>query len=298
MTTVRFHLSLLLAIVGVVGVVRAQQPSTGPSPTPAAVIKPVADGIYIFEYRGYQSMLVVDPAGVVVTDPMNAEASKVYLAEIRRMTAAPIRYVIYSHHHYDHIAGGAPFKEAGAVFVAHRLAGIQLERLKNPNVVLPDQIVEERRTLTVGRTKVDLLYLGRNHSDNSLVISVPAKKVIYAADWLPVGELIWRNIFDSYVDEWFEGIDRVLALDWERLIVGHARAHNPKGWGTKDDVRAFKQYFADLKEAVRLAYLAGLCPDRAPSEVKLPQYEHLFQYAAFLPMNVDRMCLYWRNGWQ
>jgi hypothetical protein len=53
-----------------------------------------------------------------------------------------------------------------------------------------------------------------------------------------------------------------------------------------------------LKEAVPVAYLGGLCPDRAPSEVKLPQYEHLFQYAAFLPMNVDRMCLYWRNGWQ
>ena len=101
---------------------------------------------------------------------------------------------------------------------------------------------------------------------------MPAQKVIYAADWLPLGELIWRNIFDSYIDEWFEGIDRVLALDWERLVVGHARAHNPKGWGTKDDVRAFKRYFTDLKEAVSVAYLAGLCPDRAPNEVKLPQY--------------------------
>jgi hypothetical protein len=72
---------------GSFGVARAQQPSTGPSPAPAAVIKAVADGVYIFEYRGYQSMLVVDPAGVVVTDPMNAEASKVYLAEIRRWTS-------------------------------------------------------------------------------------------------------------------------------------------------------------------------------------------------------------------
>jgi hypothetical protein len=140
--------------------------------------------------------------------------------------------------------------------------------------------------------------MGRNHSDNSLVISVPAQKVIYAADWLPLGELIWRNVFDSYIDEWFAGIDRVLAYDWEKLVVGHARAHNPKGWGTKDDVRAFKQYFTDLKEAVRVAYQAGLCPDRAPNEVKLPKYQQLFQYEAFLPMNVDRMCLYWRNGWQ
>ena len=294
----RVPLAFLIAILAVAGIARAQQPGAGSSTNASAVIKMVADGVYIFEYRGYQSMFVVDPAGVVVTDPMNAEAAKVYLAEIRRMTTAPIRYVVYSHHHYDHIAGGAPFKEAGAVFVAHRNARVQLERLKNPNVVLPDQSVDERRTLTVGRTQVDLVYLGRNHSDNSLVISAPAQKVIYAADWLPLGELIWRNIFDSYIDEWFEGIDSVLTLDWERLVVGHARAHNPKGWGTKDDVRAFKRYFADLKEAVRVAYLAGLCPERAPNEVKLPQYEHLFQYAAFLPMNVDRMCLYWRNGWQ
>jgi glyoxylase-like metal-dependent hydrolase (beta-lactamase superfamily II) len=184
------------------------------------------------------------------------------------------------------------------VFVAHRNAKGQLERLKNPDVIPPETLVDDTATLTVGSTRVDLHYLGRNHSDNSLVVSVPQQKVIYAADWLPLGELIWRNIFDSYIDEWFAGLDRVLALDWDRLVVGHARAHNPKGWGTKDDVRAFRRYFTDLKEAVRVAYREGKCPDRAPQEVKLPRYQHLFQYEAFLPMNVDRMCLYWRNGWQ
>jgi len=266
--------------------------------TPAPAVKPVGNGVYIFEYRGYQSMFVVAPEGVVVTDPISPEAAKVYLAEIRRLTAAPIRFVVYSHHHYDHIAGGAPFNDAGAVFVAHRNAGVQLARLKNPAVVPPDRLIDSRETLHVGGTRVELHYLGRNHSDNSLVVSVPAERVIYAADWLPVGELIWRNVFDSYIDEWFDGIDRVLALDWERLVVGHARAHNPKGWGTQEDVRAFKQYFTDLKEAVRVAHIEGLCPDRAPREVKLPQYAHWFQYEAYLPLNVDRMCLYWRNGWQ
>ena len=294
----RFLVGVVIGAIATVGAVRAQQPGAGASAAAPAVIKPVADGVHIFEYRGYQSMFVVDPGGVLVTDPMNPEAGRVYLAEIRKMTSAPIRYVVYSHHHFDHAAGGAPFKEAGAVFVAHRNARVQLERLKNPAVVPPDQTVDDHTTLTVGRTKVDLLFMGRNHSDNSLIVSVPAQKVIYAADWLPLGELIWRNVFDSYIDEWFAGIDRVLAYDWEKLVVGHARAHNPKGWGTKDDVRAFKQYFTDLKEAVRVAYLAGLCPDRAPTEVKLPKYQHLFQYEAFLPMNVDRMCLYWRNGWQ
>jgi len=280
------------------GVTAAQQPPATPAAPPAAVVKPVADGVYIFEFAGYQSMFVVDPGGVLITDPISPAAATAYLAEVRKLTSAPIRYVVYSHHHFDHIAGGAPFKQAGAVFVAHRNAKVQLERLKNPAVVAIDQTVDESKTLTVGRTKVDLLYLGRNHSDNSLVVSVPSRKVIYAADWLPVGELIWRNVFDSYIDEWFEGIERALALDWDKLVVGHARAHNPKGWGTKDDVRAFRAYFTDLKEAVRVAYMQGLCPNRAPNEVKLPKYAQLFEYEEFLPMNVDRMCLYWRNGWQ
>ena len=51
----------------------------------------MADGVYIFEYRGYQSIFVVDPEGVVVTDPISPEAAKVYLAEVRKVTAAPIR---------------------------------------------------------------------------------------------------------------------------------------------------------------------------------------------------------------
>ena len=296
----RISHALVIALVTANGVLDAQQPGSAPSAPapPTAVVKPVADGVYIFEFAGYQSMFVVDPAGVLITDPISPAAAPLYLAEVRKLTSAPIKYIVYSHHHFDHIAGAAPFKQAGAVFVAHRNAKVQLERLKNSAVVPPDQTVDESKTLTVGRTKVELLYLGRNHSDNSFVVSVPARKVIYAADWLPVGELIWRNVFDSYIDEWFEGIDRVLALDWEKLVVGHARAHNPKGWGTKDDVRAFKAYFTDLKEAVRIAYMQGLCPNRAPNEVKLPKYAHLYEYEEFLPMNVDRMCLYWRNGWQ
>src|SRR4030095_3020879 len=229
---------LLIALSMGSGVAVAQQPPAAPTAAtaPRAVVKPVADGVYIFEFAGYQSMFVVDPGGVLITDPISPAAATAYLAEVRKITSAPIRYVVYSHHHYDHIAGAAPFKDAGAIVVAHRNARAQLERLKNPRVVLPDQLVDNAETLTLGRTRVDLLYMGRNHSDNSLVVSVPSQKVIYAADWLPVGDVIGRNICDAYIDEWFAGIDRGLALDWEKLIVGHVRAHNPKGWGTKDDV--------------------------------------------------------------
>src|SRR6476619_5407901 len=98
-------LSMALSIA--TGVAAAQQPLAAPAPAspPAAVVKPVADGVYIFEFAGYQSMFVIDPGGVLITDPIGPAAATAYLAEVRKLTSAPIRYVVYSHHHFDHIAG-------------------------------------------------------------------------------------------------------------------------------------------------------------------------------------------------
>src|SRR6476661_6400358 len=98
---------------------QAQQPA----PPPFATTK-VTDNVYIFRYGGHQSMFVVTPAGVIATDPIGERrpAAKAYIEEIQKITKAPIKYVIYSHSHYDHIAGGKPFKDLGAVFIAHRNA--------------------------------------------------------------------------------------------------------------------------------------------------------------------------------
>ena len=60
------------------------------------------------------------------------------------MTKAPIKYVIYSHSHFDHIAGGQPFKDLGAIFVAQRNAKARIQALKPPDVVVPDQVVDDK----------------------------------------------------------------------------------------------------------------------------------------------------------
>ena len=69
----------------------AQQPAAGGGAVAPPVVAPVGEGVYIFQYRGYQSLFVVDPGGVLVTDPVSAESAKAYLAEIRKLTQAPIR---------------------------------------------------------------------------------------------------------------------------------------------------------------------------------------------------------------
>jgi glyoxylase-like metal-dependent hydrolase (beta-lactamase superfamily II) len=82
------------------------------------------DNVYIFRYVRHQSMFIVTPQGVIATDPVGLRrpAAKAYIEEIQKITKAPIKYVIYSHSHFDHIAGGQPFKDLGAIFVAHKNA--------------------------------------------------------------------------------------------------------------------------------------------------------------------------------
>src|SRR5207344_3050569 len=83
------------------------------------------DNVYVFRYQNHQAMFVVTPAGVIATDPISygrPQAAVAYVAEIKKVTDKPIKYLVYSHHHYDHAAGGKPFKDAGARIVAHKRA--------------------------------------------------------------------------------------------------------------------------------------------------------------------------------
>jgi glyoxylase-like metal-dependent hydrolase (beta-lactamase superfamily II) len=273
-------------------------PAAPPAPPPFATTK-VTDNVYVFRMLGHQAMFVVTPDGVIATDPVgffNKKGGEIFLAEIRKVTSAPVKYVVYSHHHYDHIAGGKPFKDAGATFIAHRNAHRHLAALRNPEVVLPDQVVEERSTLELGGVRVDLVYVGRNHSDNSLVVHVPKDRIIFTVDFIPVQAVLFRDVPDGFLPDWFDSLDRVLAMDWDRMIPGHPA---PGGrLGTKDDVRAVKQYMTDVSEAAKqLAAEARCLNDEAMRAVKLPKYEGWGAYNIYLFGNIERFCEYWGRGY-
>jgi len=264
---------------------------------PAFETRKLSDNVYVYRHGQFQAMFVVTPAGVIASDPIgyqDHEAVTTYIAEIQKVTKAPIKYVVYSHHHYDHIAGGKPFKDLGATFIAHRNAKARLEKLKYPDIVIPDIAVGDKYTLNLGGVRVDLIYVGRGHSDNSLVMLVPKDKILFTVDFVLVESVLFRNMPDSYIPDWSDSLDRVLALDWDKMIGGHPY---PGGrLGTKDDVRNQKQFMYDLSAAVKEAADKGQCWDRASKEVKLPKYEKWANYERYLSGNVERFCGYWGRG--
>ena len=255
------------------------------------------ENVYVFRYQGHQSMFVVTSDGVIATDPIGLgrpQAVTTYIDEIKKITNQPVKYVIYSHSHYDHITGGKPFKDLGARFIAHKNAKAQLDRLQPPNIVMPDEVVDTQRTITLGGTTLELHFVGRNHSDNSLVMRLPTEKIVFAVDFVPIQSLHWRNMPDSWIDEWESSLKRVLAMDWDKLIPGHPGPGDQLG--NKQDVENVLQYMSDLAAAVKKAADEGKCYDDAMKEVKLPKYEAWRNYATWLPGNVERYCLLYRSG--
>ena len=243
-------------------------------------------------------MFVVTKAGVIATDPIaygRPNGGKQYLDEIKKVTDQPVKYLIYSHHHYDHIAGGQAFKDAGAKIVAHRRAKERLAKLKDPSTPLPDEVVSDRgRTIKLGGTTLELKYVGLNHSDSTLVMRLPKEKVLFVVDILPVGQVPGRGMIDFYPMESEDSIKRIIAMDWDKLIPGHP---GPAGrLGTKKDAQDQLTFLQEASTEMQKLAREGKCWDPAEKDFKLTKYESWPGYANNLPFVARRYCGLWGRG--
>jgi glyoxylase-like metal-dependent hydrolase (beta-lactamase superfamily II) len=256
------------------------------------------DNVYIFRNGNHQAMFVVTSEGVIATDPVaygRPQGGAQYVAEIRKVTDKPIRYLIYSHHHYDHIAGGQAFKDAGATILAHRTARERLAGIKDPATPLPDEVMDTQRTIVMGDTAIELTYVGRNHSDTTLVMRLPKYRLIFLVDLVPVGAFPGLGMVDFYPVEAIDSLKKIHAMDWDRMIPGHPGQPGDR-LGTKKDVQDQLGLLQAASSEMQKLAREGKCWDTAEKEFKLPEYEKWPGYAGGLPFIARRYCGLWGRG--
>lgn len=260
------------------------------SAAPQREITQIRGDVYNFRNIGHNAVFMVTKAGIVLIDTIDAEASKWLKAEVKRVFNVPVKYVAYSHDHPDHASGGEVFADT-AMFVAHQRAKevivAEKRRTAIPNITFSDSM-----TIELGGKVVKLHYVGRNHSDNTLVAEFPAERVIFTVDWIPVQGLPFRDMNDTYFEEWIEGLKRVEQMDFDILAPGHGRL------GKKDDVRAFRGYMEDLHKATLEAVRAGKSIEQAQAEITLEKYKDWGAYQAFRPLNIQFMYGHVKSHWR
>jgi glyoxylase-like metal-dependent hydrolase (beta-lactamase superfamily II) len=284
---------VLAAALGVAAPALAQQQPAAPAPPPPAqpptrAITQIKGDLYRFQNNFHYSVFLVTPKGVIVTDPINADAAKWLKEEIAKRFNQPIRYLIYSHDHWDHINGGEVFADTATV-VAHANARIHIINEKRATAV-PDVTFTDRMVIELGGKTVELLYFGKNHSDNSIVMHFPAERTAFVVDWVSVNRLPWRTFQNSWIDETIESLKKLEAMDFDILAPGHG------AMGTRADVGAHRKYVEELRAQVLARVQAKMPLAQVKTEVTMPAYAAWGNYKDWLELNVEGMYAHMSNN--
>lgn len=283
----------LLILISVLCVTpsHAQTPPSAGASLPFT-LKPLGHGIYAAidnskgEAGANAGFVVGDEAVLVVDTFENAAAAQALLGEIRMLSKLPIKFVVNTHYHLDHVAGNAVFAKEGAVIVAHHNvpSWIHTENLKflgkdiKPEqkteveaLAAPDVLYDSSMELRVGATLVRVEYFpGHTGGDSIVMVQQDKSTVVFC------GDLFWRqtlpNLIDASTLPWLETLS-VLSKFAAESPITFVPGHGDPGMST--DVAAFRGYLADLREWVGAAKKEGKS-GASLSEAVLPQVKQKY----------------------
>jgi glyoxylase-like metal-dependent hydrolase (beta-lactamase superfamily II) len=244
-------------------------------------ITKIAGDLYRFQNNFHYSVFLVTRDGIIVTDPINVEAARWLEGELKSRFGVPVRYLIYSHDHRDHSAGGEVFTPVATV-IAHENAHAAIVGEKRPTAV-PEITFSDRATIELGGKTVELIYLGRSHSDNLIVMHFPEERALFAVDFIAVKRLPYMNLPDAYFPQWIDAVKKVEAMDFDILVPGHGPL------GTKADVTEHRRYLQALYDAVLDAARQGQSLDEMKKSITLDEFKHLGMFDKWRELNIEGM---------
>jgi glyoxylase-like metal-dependent hydrolase (beta-lactamase superfamily II) len=157
-----------------------------------------------------------------------------------------VTHLVYSHHHADHGGASSLFGKS-VTRIGHEETRRLLLRDNDPARPAPDEIFQDRRTLDIGGERIDLAWLGSNHSPDNIYIHLPNHDTLMLIDIVNAG---WAPVYICNLTEDVQGYmgapEKALAYPWQHFIGGHLGR-----LATRDDVNLHQQYMADIDASVR-----------------------------------------------
>ncbi len=269
-------------------------------PYPSGIIE-VAPGAYAFIQEGgaTDAGFLVEEEGVVIIDTlMTRPLAERLLAEVRRVTDKPVRYVVNTHWHGDHLFGNALMPPAPIVahdtcredlftewdshreFLSDLYPAMRPEWADLPQTP-PNLTFSDTLTLHLGPRPVELRFFGRAHTRGDVAVYLPAEGVIFAGD-LSFHKYI-PNARDGFPREWAQTARKVEQLDCSVVVPGHGPL------GSRADLAEMRECLDLIVRQGERAFESGLPPAEARDALDLGPFSHWGRQDDRLPPLIDRL---------
>ncbi len=215
--------------------------------------KQVKPGVYVVTDGVWQSAFVTTGAGVVVIDAPEAFAAKLPKA-IANVTKEPVRMLVYTHAHKDHIGGSAVFANVPKLeIVALESTKRFLAEKKDPKRLVPTTTFTGKKVITMGSKRIELASPRNFHSnEGDVFVYLPAERFLMVVDVLAPGYVPFMN-FDltSNFHEYLKVFDDILAYEFDVFVGGHLSQ-----LGTRKDVEQTRDYARDVYTTTKRVHAA------------------------------------------
>lgn len=260
---------------------------------------------------------VVTSEGVAVFDALGTPSHGwALLQKIKAVTDKPVRYVVVSHYHADHIYGLQAFKDhSGALIVAQERSGeykdneetadekanARLDQRRgalhpwvddSTRVVPPDITFRNHMTITLGDRRLTLLYAGPAHSSSDMMMMVEPDGVLFAGDIIQNSRIPFMNSDDVSTVQWLAALDAVEKLDPKFIVAGHGRSSTK----AREAIAFTRDYIAFVRKAMTSAVQSWTEFDTAYRQADWSIYKDMPAFAANNRGNAYRIYLELEQG--
>jgi glyoxylase-like metal-dependent hydrolase (beta-lactamase superfamily II) len=218
----------------------------GNAPSKLNTVK-IADDLFVIHndfVPGNTTALITNAGVILVDDKFEVDFANI-VAEVKKLTPQPIKYVINTHHHGDHSGSNAKMAALGAQIVASEQALENMVDAKQPGQ--PAITFDGSAQLHLGGKEVRMYHFGRAHTNGDIVVLFPAQRTLAAGDMFTYGDATPELIDYSgggSAKEWTSTLDGALRLDFETVVPGHGNVTN------KTEMRKFRQSTVQFKNRV------------------------------------------------
>lgn len=221
--------------------------------------EPVAGDVYMLQGAGGNVGVLRTAAGAVVVDSMTFRfQGKEIREKAEEIGGAPVQALLNTHWHQDHSHGNPGFAPGTRVVATSRTLGHLRTRDADywqgeAAALLPNETFDDVHELMIGGKTIRAVHPGRGHTDGDLVVLFVEDRVLHTGDLF--SRLRYPNIdlqSGGSIPQWIDSLDRVLALDFDRVIPGHGPQTDREG------IRQFQTFLRQLWAVGQNAAAKGL----------------------------------------